>query len=560
MDPVRLLLVSSTAVLSLMLLIEWNQYSDDYQKDQAVRYAAATSRAPATSSTFNGQATNTASIQENSDIPAISSNPSPVDASLDAVNLAYLGTDTLNITIAMAGGDIVDASLPQFPTRLDTPDQPFLLLESSSLRTYVAQSGLIGPDGIDASGKRAEYISLGTKENSDNTVTLTLAWIGNQDDGIQVFKRFTAADDRYFIDVDYTIINSGPAPATMTSFAQLKRDNSEAPDGNVGFGVSPYLGAALSQPDQRYTKLSFSDLADEPFAKRLPAGWVAILQHYFVSAWVPDQNQSHDFFASKLSNGDNVIGYKNASLTVQPGETSTITQRLYIGPKDQVALGDIAENLNLVIDYGWLWWLAQPLFWLLTFIQSYVVNWGLAIIILTIVVKLAFFRLSAASYKSMAKMRTVQPKIQSIRDQYADDKNKQQQAMMELWKKEKINPMGGCLPMLIQMPVFIALYWVLLESVELRHAPFILWIDDLSAMDPYFVLPILMGISMYLMQRLNPAPPDPMQAKVMQYMPIAFTFLMMWFPAGLVLYWLCNNLLSFAQQYVVTRQIEQAAR
>jgi len=560
MDPVRLLLVSSTAVLSLMLLIEWNQYSDDYQKDQPVRYAAATSRAPATSSTFNGQATNTASIQENSDIPAISSNPSPVDASLDAVNLAYLGTDTLNITIAMAGGDIVDASLPQFPTRLDTPDQPFLLLESSSLRTYVAQSGLIGPDGIDASGKRAEYISLGTKENSDNTVTLTLAWIGNQDDGIQVFKRFTAADDRYFIDVDYTIINSGPAPATMTSFAQLKRDNSEAPDGNVGFGVSPYLGAALSQPDQRYTKLSFSDLADEPFAKRLPAGWIAILQHYFVSAWVPDQNQSHDFFASKLSNGDNVIGYKNASLTVQPGETSTITQRLYIGPKDQVALGDIAENLNLVIDYGWLWWLAQPLFWLLTFIQSYVVNWGLAIIILTIVVKLAFFRLSAASYKSMAKMRTVQPKIQSIRDQYADDKNKQQQAMMELWKKEKINPMGGCLPMLIQMPVFIALYWVLLESVELRHAPFILWIDDLSAMDPYFVLPILMGISMYLMQRLNPAPPDPMQAKVMQYMPIAFTFLMMWFPAGLVLYWLCNNLLSFAQQYVVTRQIEQAAR
>jgi len=560
MDPVRLLLVSSTAVLSLMLLIEWNQYSEDYQKDQAVRYAAATSRAPATSSTFNGQATNTASIQENSDIPAISSNPSPVDASLDAVNLAYLGTDTLNITIAMAGGDIVDASLPQFPTRLDTPDQPFLLLESSSLRTYVAQSGLIGPDGIDASGKRAEYISLGTKENSDNTVTLTLAWIGNQDDGIQVFKRFTAADDRYFIDVDYTIINSGPAPATMTSFAQLKRDNSEAPDGNVGFGVSPYLGAALSQPDQRYTKLSFSDLADEPFAKRLPAGWIAILQHYFVSAWVPDQNQSHDFFASKLSNGDNVIGYKNASLTVQPGETSTITQRLYIGPKDQVALGDIAENLNLVIDYGWLWWLAQPLFWLLTFIQSYVVNWGLAIIILTIVVKLAFFRLSAASYKSMAKMRTVQPKIQSIRDQYADDKNKQQQAMMELWKKEKINPMGGCLPMLIQMPVFIALYWVLLESVELRHAPFILWIDDLSAMDPYFVLPILMGISMYLMQRLNPAPPDPMQAKVMQYMPIAFTFLMMWFPAGLVLYWLCNNLLSFAQQYVVTRQIEQAAR
>jgi YidC/Oxa1 family membrane protein insertase len=319
------------------------------------------------------------------------------------------------------------------------------------------------------------------------------------------------------------------------------------------------LGAALTQPDERYTKLSFSDLNDEPFSKRLPAGWVAILQHYFVSAWIPSQQASHDYFASQLSNGDNVIGYKNQNVDIAPGSAATITQTLYVGPKDQVALAALAENLDLVIDYGWLWWLAQPLFWLLTLIQQFVINWGLAIIALTIVIKLIFFRLSAASYKSMAKMRTVQPKIQSIRDQYADDKAKQQQAMMELWKKEKINPMGGCLPMLIQMPVFIALYWVLLESVELRHAPFILWIEDLSAMDPYFVLPILMGISMWLMQRLNPAPPDPMQAKIMMYMPIAFTFLMMWFPAGLVLYWLCNNLLSFAQQYVVTRQIEQAA-
>ena len=218
----------------------------------------------------------------------------------------------------------------------------------------------------------------------------------------------------------------------------------------------------------------------------------------------------------------------------------------------------LPKNANAIFSEASMWWLAKPLFWLLTLIQQFVINWGLAIIALTVIVKLVFFRLSAASYKSMAKMRTVQPKIQSIKDQYADDKAKQQQAMMELWKKEKINPMGGCLPMLIQMPVFIALYWVLLESVELRHAPFILWINDLSAMDPYFVLPILMGISMWLMQRLNPSPPDPMQAKIMMYMPIAFTFLMMWFPAGLVLYWLSNNLLSFAQQYVVTRPIEQA--
>ena len=556
MDPVRLLLISTTAVLSLMLLIEWNQYSDEYQKQQSELYTAAI--------TEPGVLTNesvAAPVSQgiNDGIPSVNQETNPLSVLLDDSETFNLSTDALDLVVSADGGDVVSASLPKFPVRLDTPDQPFRLLENNNLRRYVAQSGLIGPDGIDASGNRARYASQGVTNNGDGSHTLTLAWTGNDPLGMQVYKRFTAHDDRYDVDVSFDIRNDGSSVASVTSFAQLKRDNTQAPDGNTGFGVSPYLGAALTQPDERYTKLSFSDLKDEPFSKRLPAGWVAILQHYFVSAWIPSQQTSHDYFASQLSNGDNVIGYKNQNVDIAPGSAATITQTLYVGPKDQVALAELAENLDLVIDYGWLWWLAQPLFWLLTLIQQFVINWGLAIIALTIVIKLIFFRLSAASYKSMAKMRTVQPKIQSIRDQYADDKAKQQQAMMELWKKEKINPMGGCLPMLIQMPVFIALYWVLLESVELRHAPFILWIEDLSAMDPYFVLPILMGISMWLMQRLNPAPPDPMQAKIMMYMPIAFTFLMMWFPAGLVLYWLCNNLLSFAQQYVVTRQIEQAA-
>ena len=556
MDPVRLLLISTTAVLSLMLLIEWNQYSDEYQKQQSELYTAAITE-PGLVTNESVAAPTSQGI--NDGIPTVNQETNPLSVLLDDSETFNLSTDALDLVISADGGDVVSASLPKFPVRLDTPDQPFRLLENNNLRRYVAQSGLIGPDGIDASGNRARYASQGVSNNGDGSHTLTLAWTGNDPLGMQVYKRFTAHDDRYDVDVSFDIRNGGSSVASVTSFAQLKRDNTQAPDGNTGFGVSPYLGAALTQPDERYTKLSFSDLNDEPFSKRLPAGWVAILQHYFVSAWIPPQKASHDYFASQLSNGDNVIGYKNQNIDIAPGSAATITQTLYVGPKDQVALAELAENLDLVIDYGWLWWLAQPLFWLLTLIQQFVINWGLAIIALTIVVKLVFFRLSAASYKSMAKMRTVQPKIQSIRDQYADDKAKQQQAMMELWKKEKINPMGGCLPMLIQMPVFIALYWVLLESVELRHAPFILWIEDLSAMDPYFVLPILMGISMWLMQRLNPAPPDPMQAKIMMYMPIAFTFLMMWFPAGLVLYWLCNNLLSFAQQYVVTRQIEQAA-
>ena len=556
MDPVRLLLISTTAVLSLMLLIEWNQYSDEYQKQQSELYTAAITE-PGVSTNESVAAPISQGI--NDGIPSVNQETNPLSVLLDDSETFNLSTDALDLVVSADGGDVVSASLPKFPVRLDTPDQPFRLLENNNLRRYVAQSGLIGPDGIDASGNRARYASQGVTNNDDGSHTLTLAWTGNDSLGMQVYKRFTAHDDRYDVDVSFDIRNGGSSVASVTSFAQLKRDNTQAPDGNTGFGVSPYLGAALTQPEERYTKLSFSDLSDEPFSKRLPAGWVAILQHYFVSAWIPSQQTSHDYFASQLSNGDNVIGYKNQNVDIAPGSAATITQTLYVGPKDQVALAALAENLDLVIDYGWLWWLAQPLFWLLTLIQQFVINWGLAIIALTIVIKLIFFRLSAASYKSMAKMRTVQPKIQSIRDQYADDKAKQQQAMMELWKKEKINPMGGCLPMLIQMPVFIALYWVLLESVELRHAPFILWIEDLSAMDPYFVLPILMGISMWLMQRLNPAPPDPMQAKIMMYMPIAFTFLMMWFPAGLVLYWLCNNLLSFAQQYVVTRQIEQAA-
>ena len=556
MDPVRLLLISTTAVLSLMLLIEWNQYSDEYQKQQSELYTAAITE-PGVSTNESVAAPVSQGI--NDGIPSVNQETNPLSVLLVDSETFNLSTDALDLVVSADGGDVVSASLPKFPVRLDTPDQPFRLLENNNLRRYVAQSGLIGPDGIDASGNRARYTSQGVTNNGDGSHTLTLAWTGNDPIGIQVYKRFTAHDDRYDVDVSFDIRNGGSSVASVTSFAQLKRDNTQAPDGNTGFGVSPYLGAALTQPDERYTKLSFSDLNDEPFSKRLPAGWVAILQHYFVSAWIPSQEASHDYFASQLSNGDNVIGYKNQNVDIAPGSAATITQTLYVGPKDQVALAALAENLDLVIDYGWLWWLAQPLFWLLTLIQQFVINWGLAIIALTVVIKLIFFRLSAASYKSMAKMRTVQPKIQSIRDQYADDKAKQQQAMMELWKKEKINPMGGCLPMLIQMPVFIALYWVLLESVELRHAPFILWIEDLSAMDPYFVLPILMGISMWLMQRLNPAPPDPMQAKIMTYMPIAFTFLMMWFPAGLVLYWLSNNLLSFAQQYVVTRQIEQAA-
>lgn len=284
-----------------------------------------------------------------------------------------------------------------------------------------------------------------------------------------------------------------------------------------------------------------------------------MIQHYFLSAWIPDAQQNNNYSTRVTSGGFNIAGFTTPPLVLDPGQQGELGAEFYAGPKDQYRLKEISPYLDLSVDYGWLWWIAQPLFWLLTKIHSFVGNWGVAIILLTVLIKAAFFKLSATSYRSMANMRRVQPKMQDIREQYADDKQKQSQAMMELYRKEKINPMGGCLPILVQMPVFIALYWTLMESVELRQAPFILWIKDLSVMDPYFVLPLLMGASMFFMQMLNPPPPDPMQAKIMKWMPVVFTFFFLWFPAGLVLYWVVNNLLSMAQQYVITKQIEKGA-
>ena len=380
----------------------------------------------------------------------------------------------------------------------------------------------------------------------------------SSDTGLTVTKRFHFEPNNYLVTVSYLIRNNSDQRWQGVPFTQLKRDSSKAPNAdNSGFGMQPFLGAALTQPDDRFTKFSFDDIADDPFKQDLPGGWIAMMQHYFISAWIPNPDQTHQYSTRQTAGGFNIAGMTSPALIVDPGREITYSADLYVGPKDQYRLEEISPYLDLTVDYGWLWWIAKPLFWLLTKIQGLVGNWGFAIILLTVLVKGAFFNLSAASYRSMAKMRKVQPKMVAIREEYANDKQKQSQAMMELYKKEKINPMGGCLPILIQMPVFISLYWVLMESVELRQAPFILWIDDLAVMDPYFVLPVLMGASMFFMQKLNPPPPDPMQAKLMQWLPVVFTFFFLWFPAGLVLYWVVNNLLSMAQQYVITRRIEQ---
>lgn len=551
MDIQRYALIGAIAVLSWMLLTEWVIFKDKATEQQAVMTPAF---APSESVTLD---------DSSSDIPSIieASNESSLGPS-KAANQGVINvtTDTLVVTIDLQGGDIVYAGLRDYLAKIDDPSNPFVLLEQNARRVYVAQSGLIGPDGVDSKARaqyRSEEVNYALADDQD---TLSVKLYHTDNAGLSVVKEFVFNRGTHLIDVNYQLSNSDVESKTVYLFGQLKRDSSADPSSeNSGMGLAPFLGAATSNADDRFKKFNFKDMLEEPYKAQTQGSWIAMIQHYFLSAWIPNPDKIHTYTTRVTKDGFNIAGFLSPATVVAPGATTTTGAQLYVGPKDQYTLEKISPFLELSVDYGWLWWIAQPLFWLLTKIHGLVGNWGVAIVLLTVLIKGAFFKLSAASYRSMANMRRVQPKMADIREQYADDKQKQSQAMMELYKKEKINPMGGCLPILVQMPVFIALYWTLMESVELRHAPFALWINDLSVMDPYFVLPILMGASMWFMQKLNPPPPDPMQAKLMQWLPIVFTFFFLWFPAGLVLYWVVNNLLSMTQQYIITKQIENSA-
>jgi YidC/Oxa1 family membrane protein insertase len=564
MDLQRSLLIGAIAVLSFMLLTQWVVFKEE--KSAAVEQST-------TRLITNGDDDAVPTLPaENAVAPSVAQedlptapeavktgSETPTDTAVNNTRIVQVHTDVLQLAIDLEGGDIVELSLPKYLAELGNPDKPLVLLESNESLIYVSQSGLIGVDGIDTNG-RAKFTSSATRyslKDGEDSLVINLEWQGNSD--VTVTKRLTLHRGEYLIDVDYLVANNSEKRWQANLFGQIKRESAPPPSAtDNAMGMQPFLGVAVTQPDERFTKFSFDDLADEPFKAQLTGGWIAMIQHYFLSAWIPNPEYINTFSARVTRSGFNIAGFTSPTLVLDPGKSGEIGAKFYAGPKDQSRLREISQYLDLSVDYGWLWWIAQPLFWLLTKIHSFVGNWGVAIILLTVLIKAAFFKLSAASYRSMANMRRVQPKMMEIREQFADDKQKQSQAMMELYKKEKINPMGGCLPILVQMPVFIGLYWMLMESVELRQAPFFLWINDLSVMDPYFVLPLLMGASMYFMQKLNPPPPDPMQAKIMQWMPVMFTFFFLWFPAGLVLYWLVNNLLSIAQQWVITRQIEQA--
>ena len=502
------------------------------------------------------------------DIPAAVSRPSqepPRSAagqeSLPAQSTPTAGGQTLRVEtdlliaeIDTVGGELKSVALR---TQRDTFDahKPFTLLTRSGEETYVAQSGLIG-EGMPT------HRTLWTPDPAAASAAPgvhEMVLVYRAPNGVEVRKRYVFHDGSYLIDVDFDIANRGQQPLAADAYFQLVRDGKPPP--GLSAMVRTFFGFAWFTKEDKFKKVTLADIDKykQPFSKKASDGWIALLQHYFLSAWLPPDGVAREFYIRKLDNGLYAGGVIVPIGTVAPDATAQVRMPLYVGPQEQDKFETMAPGLDLTVDYGVLTIIAKPLFALLSWIHGLVGNWGIAIIVLTVIVKGLFFPLSAASYRSMAKMRVIAPKLQKLKEQHGGDRQRMNQAMMEMYKTEKINPLGGCLPILVQVPVFISLYWVLLASVELRHAPFYGWINDLSQPDPYYILPLIMGATMILQTMLNPVPPDPVQAKVMKIMPVAFSVFFFFFPAGLVLYWLVNNILSIAQQWAITRAVTQKA-
>ena len=569
MDWQRSLLISAMLVVLYMLFLEWNKFQEEHAPvvDRATVEEVVTPELPepniddisadiSVDNTLDHSVNDLPTAIEEEGVEQVSEALTPT-----AVNtrLVKVSTDVLTVLIDTHGGDIVRVELPEHLTKLGEGSSPFILLNRGTTTTYIAQSGLVGTNGTDTAAGRPLFTTSAKEyqlEDGQDSVEVNLTL---QQGNVLITKQFSFKRSDYLIDLTYLVDNKSSETWKAGLFGQIKRD-SHNPTVTNAMSMQPFLGAALTTVDENYKKLDFEDIADESLKEKTNGGWIAMVQHYFVSAWIPNQNTMNSFNLRKLGSKDlYTLGFTSPQVSIAAGTKGEIKAAFYAGPKDQYRFEKISPYLDLTLDYGWLWWIAKPLFWVLYQLHEFLGNWGWSIVLLTVMIKAAFYRLSATSYRSMANMRKLQPEMLRLKELYGDDRQKMSQETMNLYKKEKVNPLGGCLPILVQMPVFIALYWVLMESVELRHSPWILWINDLSVKDPYFVLPLIMGVSMFIQQKLNPTPPDPMQAKIMQMMPIAFTFFFMFFPAGLVLYWTVNNVLSIIQQWLITRKIEGEA-
>ncbi len=481
--------------------------------------------------------------------------PVAVDEVRDAeIPRVLVRTDLMEVEISARGGEIRRVDLLQHRQDVGDPT-PFRLMQDDGEPFFVAQGGLQSREGPAPDHRTVYRIERDAYELREGMEYVEVPFQWN-DEGVEFRKVFRFHRDSYLVDVRHEVLNRSDGSWRGYQYIQLRR--APDPPGMSPWYIHTYSGGVIYSPEDRYEKISFSDMAGAALSRDIRDGWAAMIQHYFLGAIIPPRGEPYRYFTRSLPGEHYILGMSSGWGTVAAGDEGVFTNQLFIGPKEQDRLTVVdAEGLRLTVDYGFLTIIANPLFWLLDKIHDFVGNWGWSIIILTLLIKLAFYKLSAMSYRSMANMRRVQPRMQQIRERYSDDRQRMNQALMELYKKEKINPLGGCLPILVQIPVFIALYWVLLESVELRHAPFILWLNDLSSRDPFFVLPVLMGLTMFLQMRLNPAPMDPIQQRIMQVLPIVFTGFFMLFPSGLVLYWLSNNVLSIAQQWVIMRSVEK---
>lgn len=465
-------------------------------------------------------------------------------------------TDVLELTFDLIGAQIVQADLLKFQS-IDNKSKPMALLEQSPAHTYVVQTGLTGaPAGQNYPTHLSVFTPLST-ETVMTGDTLPVSFIA-ESDGVRVTKTFTFHRGTYAIDVEHKIENLSPNSINPSIYLQISRDSGD-PENSSSF-YHTFTGPAVYTEQGKFQKISFSDIEKKKadFVKQSDNGWIAMIQHYFVTAWVPVQGKQRYYDMAEVQKGIFAVRAIEPVGTVDSSRAVSVKSSLWVGPQDQSSLEALAPGLELVVDYGWLTIIAKPLFILMTWLHTILGNWGWTIVALTVIIKAVFYPLSAASYKSMAKMKQVAPRLKALRDKFGDDKQKLNMAMMDMYKTEKINPLGGCLPIVVQIPVFISLYWVLLASVEMRGAPWVLWVDDLSVRDPLFILPVVMTATMFFQMKLNPTPPDPMQAKVMMFMPLVFGGMMFFFPAGLVLYWCVNNILSIAQQWYITNKLAKA--
>lgn len=556
MDNQRLFLF---VALSFVVLLLWQSWMEDYGPASQVETAVVeNAQSPATATALPAGSADTA------DIPGAPADMATMERALPDTDVLKKGqfidvtTDLFHIKIDTTGGDLRQADLLDYKATTDPDSPPFRLLNDSLPNLFVIQSGLRASVGTEPTHHVVYTAEQGSYRMADDADELQVSMIWRSPEGVEVVKRYIFHRGSYAVGLQHEVRNNSTAEWQGRQYRQLQRTQ-VAETGQSSF-IYTYMGGVIYSPEEKYEKITFEDMLDEKLDRSITDGWAAMLQHYFLGALIPASAETDRYYTNTLSSARYVIGMISPNREVAPGSSALYETTIFIGPKLQDEMKQLAPGLELTVDYGLLTVLAQPLFWLLKTLHGLLGNWGWAIVCVTILIKLAFYKLSETSYKSMANMRKLAPRMKTLKERYGDDRQKMNQAMMEMYKKEKINPLGGCLPIVVQIPVFIALYWVLLESVELRHAPFILWITDMSSPDPYYILPLLMGATMLIQQRLNPAPMDPIQAKVMMMLPIVFTVFFAFFPSGLVLYWVVNNTLSIAQQWMITRRIERGGK